>query len=93
MGTCTLGNQDLIASLILTSVWATTLWNTAGNVAMDMHGWIALWLGIFFSLLIGRGLMALMFFSSRSGYDESGRPPLKEARAAHRVTIPPHFDW
>jgi hypothetical protein len=29
-----------------------------------------MWLGIIFSLFFGCGLMALMFFSSRRGYDE-----------------------
>lgn len=38
---------------------------------MDKHGWIALGLGTFFSRLIGCGLMALMFCSSRSGHDEA----------------------
>jgi hypothetical protein len=28
-----------------------------------------MWLGIVFSLLIGCGLMALLFYSSRHGYD------------------------
>jgi hypothetical protein len=32
-----------------------------------------MWLGIIFSLLIGCGLMALMFFSSRRGYDDRAR--------------------
>jgi hypothetical protein len=32
--------------------------------------WIAMILGIFFSCLVGFGLMGLMFFSSREGYDE-----------------------
>jgi hypothetical protein len=48
---------------------------------MDKHGWIALGLGTFFSILIGGGLMALMFYSNRSGYDDEAdafrrrRPP------------------
>jgi hypothetical protein len=41
---------------------------------LDKHGWIALGLGSFFSLVIGCGLMALMFFSSRYGYDEAADP-------------------
>lgn len=41
---------------------------------MDENGWIALGLGSFFSLVIGCGLMALMFFSSRQGYDEAADP-------------------
>ena len=64
----------LIALLILTGVWAITVWNAAGDVVMDKHGWIALGLGTFFSLLIGCGLMALMFFSSRSGHDDAADP-------------------
>jgi hypothetical protein len=39
----------LIAILILTVVWATSVWNT-GEAVMDKHGWIALGLGTFFSL-------------------------------------------
>ncbi len=38
---------------------------------MSKHGWIALGLGTFFSLIIGCGLMALVFYSSRYGYDEA----------------------
>jgi hypothetical protein len=63
----------LLAILILTVVWAISVWNT-GEAVMDKHGWIALGLGTFFSLLIGCGLMALMFFSSRSGHDDAADP-------------------
>ena len=45
-----------------------------GDIEIGKHGWIALGLGTFFSLLIGCGLMALMFFSSRRGYDEAADP-------------------
>ena len=64
----------LTALLVLTGIWATTVWNATGDVVMDKHGWIALGLGTFFSLLIGCGLMALMFFSSRSGHDDVADP-------------------
>jgi len=40
------------------------------DAQMSVHGWIALSLGVFFSLLVGCGLLALMFYSSRRGYDE-----------------------
>jgi hypothetical protein len=40
------------------------------DAQMSVHGWIALSLGVFFSILIGCGLMALTFYSSRHGYDE-----------------------
>ena len=61
----------LIIILILTAVWAVSVWNATGEAVMDTHGWIALGLGSFFSLVIGCGLMALMFFSSRYGYDDA----------------------
>jgi hypothetical protein len=64
----------LVALLILTGIWATMVWNSSGDVVMDKHGWIALGLGTFFSLLIGCGLMALMFFSNRSGHDDAADP-------------------
>jgi hypothetical protein len=37
---------------------------------MSVHGWVALVLGVVFSVLVGCGLMGLMFYSSRRGYDE-----------------------
>jgi len=60
--------------LILTGIWAVSVWNASSGVEMGKHGWIALGLGTFFSLLIGCGLMALMFFSSRSGHDDAADP-------------------
>jgi hypothetical protein len=64
----------LIGLLILTAVWAVWAWNAGAGADIGKHGWIALGLGAFFSLVIGCGLMALMFFSSRSGYDEAADP-------------------
>ncbi len=37
---------------------------------MPPAGYIAMTLGIVFSVVIGCGLMALLFYSSRHGYDE-----------------------
>ena len=49
------------------------------DAPISIHGYIAMGIGIFFSLAIGIGLMALVFYSSRAGYDEPphqiGRPP------------------
>jgi hypothetical protein len=47
------------------------------DVEMSIHGWIAPTLGVVFSLIIGCGLMALMFYSSRSGYDETASPDVR----------------
>ena len=38
--------------------------------AMSVHGWVALSLGTFLSLAVGGGLMALVFYSARKGYDD-----------------------
>ena len=38
---------------------------------LALHGWIALGLGIVFSVVIGCGLMVLMFYSSGRGYDDA----------------------
>jgi len=37
---------------------------------MPTWGWLMMGLGIFFTLLVGGGLMALVFYSSRAGFDE-----------------------
>jgi hypothetical protein len=37
---------------------------------MPAWDWLMLGLGIFFTLLVGFGLMALVFYSSRAGFDE-----------------------
>ena len=59
----------LLALLGATLWWAFYAWNSV-DAEMSIHGYIAMILGIVFSLAIGCGLMALMFYSSRHGYDE-----------------------
>jgi hypothetical protein len=59
----------LFALLGITVAWAICAWN-AVDVEMSVHGYVAMTLGIVFSLLVGCGLMALVFFSNRRGYDE-----------------------
>jgi hypothetical protein len=54
----------LLALLAATLWWALYAWNSV-DVEMSIHGYIAMILGIVFSLVIGCGLMALMFYSSR----------------------------
>jgi len=50
--------------------WAVGLWTSVEGPPMPAGGYVAMWLGIGFSLVIGCGLMALVFYSSRLGYDE-----------------------
>ena len=56
----------LLALLAITIGWAIHAWN-AVDVEMSVHGYIAMILGIFFSFLVGFGLMALVFYSNRRG--------------------------
>jgi hypothetical protein len=76
-----LGQTALIIALcilfIIACSWAAFVWTNSGTVAISTHGWIALSIGLFFSLAIGCGLMALMFYSSRSGHDEVATPNLR----------------
>lgn len=62
----------LLAFLGVTLWWAVHAWNVV-DVEMSVHGYVAMILGIVFSLLLGCGLMALMFYSSRHGYDDLDR--------------------
>ena len=55
---------------VATAFWANYVWDGMDGTEMSIHGWIALGLGVVFTLAIGGGLMALAFFSSRRGYDE-----------------------
>jgi hypothetical protein len=57
----------LLLLAALTGLWA---WQEVGEVEIGTHGWIALGLGAALTFLVGAGLMALMFFSARRGYDE-----------------------
>jgi hypothetical protein len=45
-------------------------------------GWWMMGLGIFFTVVVGGGLMALVFYSSRVGYDEP--PHLAQKRKTKR---------
>jgi Na+-driven multidrug efflux pump len=60
----------LLVILALTAWWATALWTSIEGPPMPTSGHVAMWLGIILSMLVGCGLMALMFFSSRRGYDD-----------------------
>jgi hypothetical protein len=50
--------------------WAISLWTSLEDADMPAGIYIAMAGGIVFSLLIGVGLMALVFYSNRAGYDE-----------------------
>jgi hypothetical protein len=65
----------LLCILGVAVLWATSVWISVGDVPMSYHAWIALGLMVVCSLAVGVGLMALLFFSARHGYDN---PPDSE---------------
>ncbi len=69
-----MGRALLIATLLALLAGAGYVlvagWTLESDVQMSAHGYIAMTLGIVLSLAVGIGLMALVFYSSRHGYDE-----------------------
>ena len=60
----------LLALLGVTVGWAVWGWEQTAGTAMGFHGWLAVILGVVFTIIVGCGLMGLMFYSSRYRYDE-----------------------
>ena len=70
----------LVGSVVAVSVYA---WTSMGDVTMSTSGWVALILGIVFTMALGCGLMALVFVSARTGVDEN-------VAGQRRVSDPQH---
>jgi hypothetical protein len=49
--------------------FAVHAWNSLAGTSMPATGWLFLILGAVFTLLVGAGLMGLLFYSSRTGKD------------------------
>jgi cation transporter-like permease len=58
----------IVVGAVLTVV--AMLWASVGDSEISAAGWVALVVGVLVALAVGIGLMALVFISSRSGYDE-----------------------
>jgi len=60
-------------AILIASIWfAGSAWEHLNGDAIPMYGWAAIAGGVLFSLLVGGGLMALVFYSNRHGYDDLG---------------------
>ena len=70
-----IGTWVAVAIAVICVIGATastaSFWNSIGG-AMSTAGWIALVVGVLFSLALGVGLMTLVFISNRRGYDDLG---------------------
>ena len=71
-----IGTWTILIVLLLLLAAAGVLgylgWTSSDN-SVPESGYVALALGVLFSLAVGVGLMALLFYSSRAGYDEPAR--------------------
>jgi hypothetical protein len=54
--------------------YAARAWTQVTGPALPAAGYVAMTLGVVFSLVVGCGLMALLFYSSRHGYDDQFKP-------------------
>lgn len=50
--------------------YAAHAWNALSGVGIPAFGWAMLGLGVLLTLIVGGGLMALLFYSSRKHYDQ-----------------------
>jgi hypothetical protein len=62
-----------LAIVLAVVVVIAEFWSGIGDSEISLAGWFAMGLGIIVTLALGIGLMSLVFFSSRGGYDETGR--------------------
>jgi len=66
-----------LVALLASAAWfAIYSWRAIEGPPIPTGGYVAMWLGVVFSIAVGCGLMALVFYSSRRGYDD---PPHYEA--------------
>jgi len=71
-----LGLIGLFGLLALAIWFAASSFIHIGGDEIPFYGYVAIAGGVLVSLLVGGGLMALVFYSSRHGYDDdvSGKP-------------------
>ena len=63
-----------LMGLLGLALWAAYRQWMLVDVDVPAWAWLSMGLGVFLTVLVGGGLMALIFYSSRKGYDE---PPHK----------------
>ena len=57
-------------AVILITIFAINLWLQMSDVTISYNGKIAIFVGAFFTILLGSGLMSLAYFSSKNGFDD-----------------------
>jgi hypothetical protein len=59
----------LVALLVGAVCYSIFAWQEVPNVGIPPIGWLFLVLGVIFTMVVGGGLMLLLFYSSRKGKD------------------------
>jgi hypothetical protein len=70
----------LLGLLVTASWFAIHTWMSVEGPAMPTTGYVAMTLGVVFSVVLGCGLMALVFYSNRYGYDDASHDALPSPR-------------
>jgi hypothetical protein len=82
-----IGTIALVAALLgllAGSMWfAVHTWMSVEGPAMPTAGYVAMTLGVVFSIVLGIGLMGLIFYSSRHGYDEASYEKQRHEEPRH----------
>jgi hypothetical protein len=65
-----------VAAVVAVAVVVAEFWIGIGDSEISLAGWFAMGLGIVVTLALGIGLMSLVFYSNRRGYDETARRDL-----------------
>src|SRR5215469_4403677 len=60
----------LLGLLVAATLFAIRSWTSIEGPPLPAVGYLAMTIGVVFSLLVGIALMTLLFYSSRHGYDE-----------------------
>ena len=66
-------SSSALLIVVMAAFLAVVFWGVFRDfdgAAMNIHGWIALGIGAVLSLALGIGLMLLVFYSARRGYDD-----------------------
>ena len=69
----TIATAAVLLALLAAALWFAASSFVVGGPPMPAIGYVAMAGGIIVSLAVGFGLMGLLFYSSRHGYDEPER--------------------
>ena len=65
-----------VTAVVAVAIVVAEFWTGIGDSEISLAGWFAMGFGIIVTLALGMGLMSLVFYSNRRGYDETARRDL-----------------